>query len=84
VAERPIALPPVIDTAVGSSVMPTIAKYRARAQECIELAKTAREPEKAKLLEIANAWLKLAESGAVLMPPDSQASKTLTTHLQKS
>ena len=51
--------------------MATIAKFRARAQECIELAKTAREPDKAKLLQIADAWLKLAEGEAVLMPSGS-------------
>ena len=41
--------------------MPTAQQYRAHAEECVELAKRARPQDKAILLEMAEAWLRLAD-----------------------
>ena len=41
--------------------------YRKRAEECVKLAQKAREPDRDKLLEIANAWVKLADDKASLI-----------------
>jgi hypothetical protein len=38
-----------------------------RAQECVEIAQTCRAPQREKLLQLAEAWLKLAD-GAPLHP----------------
>ena len=40
------------------------------AQECVELAQNASEPQRAKLLELAQAWIRLADEGALMMAPD--------------
>jgi hypothetical protein len=50
----------------------TAAEYRKRAQECVELARNARDPDKAKLLEIAEAWRQLADFGIIIMPFDPE------------
>jgi hypothetical protein len=36
-------------------------EYRTRAQECVQLAATAAEAQRPSLLQIAGAWLRLAE-----------------------
>ena len=36
-------------------------EYRARAQECVQLAATAGEAQRPSLLQIADAWLSLAD-----------------------
>ena len=36
-------------------------EYRARAQECVQLAATAGEAQRPSLLEIASTWLRLAD-----------------------
>ena len=50
--------------------MLTVEDYRQRAKDCVEKAQTAPEPERTNLLELASAWLKLADEG-VLMPKAS-------------
>ena len=45
-------------------------EYRKRADECIELAQRANEPNRVRLLEIAQAWLTLAGGGAAVVPAD--------------
>lgn len=42
----------------------------ARAQECIELAKSVPESERSKFLEIAEAWLALASEGVAMVSAD--------------
>jgi len=44
--------------------MLTSEDYRKRAQVCIELAQGAREPDRARLLELAKTWLNLADQAA--------------------
>jgi hypothetical protein len=42
--------------------MPQASDYRKRAEECVELAQTARTPEqRTMLLHIAETWLRLAD-----------------------
>ena len=50
--------------------MTSAVEYRKRADECMELAQTASEPNRAKLLEVAQAWLSLAGGGAAVVPAD--------------
>ena len=50
-------------------------EYRKRAQECVELAQNMREPQRTQLLQIAQAWLSLADEGVVLMPPTSPSGQ---------
>ena len=40
---------------------------RKRAQECIEKAQSAREPDKSKLLHLARCWLILADGGLPML-----------------
>jgi hypothetical protein len=54
--------------------MMTANECRQRAQECIDAAQRAREPERVKLLQIADAWIKLANGEAALFPPDPPPS----------
>jgi hypothetical protein len=44
--------------------------YRKRAEECVNLAQKARQPDREKLLQIANAWIKLADDQASLISHD--------------
>ena len=46
--------------------MLTVEDYRQRAKDCSERAQTAPEPERTKLIELANAWLKLADDGVLI------------------
>lgn len=39
-------------------------QYRQRARDCVELAQNMREPERQQLLNIALAWLRLADEAA--------------------
>ena len=41
--------------------------YRKRAEECVKLAQKAREPDRDKWLEIANAWVTLADDKVSLI-----------------
>ena len=49
-----------------------------REQECLDLAKTAREPDRVKLQEIARAWRALADGGI----PDFSSDPTATGEVQ--
>ena len=74
-AERPIALPPVIYTVKRETRMKTAADYRARAKECADWALKAKtEQERAGWQELADAWTQLAENGVILpdgfVPPN--------------
>ena len=44
--------------------------YRKRAEECVNLAQKARQPDREKLLQVANAWVKLADDQASLISHD--------------
>ena len=50
--------------------MTAIQTYFARARECMELAEKARGVDRDTLVQIAQAWLSLAESGVALVPAD--------------
>jgi hypothetical protein len=50
-------------------------EYRRRAEECVQLAQTARPSHRKSLLEIAAAWIKLADNAegeAKLLKDDGQ------------
>jgi hypothetical protein len=40
------------------------------AEECLQLAERAEEPERSKLLQLAHAWMDLADEGVALVPPE--------------
>ena len=42
--------------------MTSAMEYRKQAEECVQLAQSAPAPQRTKLLEIAQAWLRLADS----------------------
>jgi hypothetical protein len=44
----------------------SVSEYLERARECAAMAETSEPEEKKKLLEIAEAWLKLADEAAKL------------------
>ena len=44
--------------------------YRKRAEECVNLAQKARQPDREKLLQVANAWVKLVDDQASLISHD--------------
>lgn len=50
--------------------MKTRQEYLARANECVQLAEGASAERRAKLLELANAWLELADEGVTLVPTE--------------
>ena len=41
-----------------------------RAQESLEIAEQVDEPHRSKLLELANAWIALADEGVTPIPPE--------------
>ena len=43
----------------------TQTEYRSRASECVQMAQLAREPQRSKLLELAKAWLVLADDATL-------------------
>jgi hypothetical protein len=47
------------------------------AEECLQLAERAEEPERSKLLELAHAWMDLADEGVTLVPPEPVYSPVL-------
>jgi hypothetical protein len=53
---------PHISECFSGGVMQTAADYRTRAEGCLEMADRAQAAERAKLLEIASAWVQLAEA----------------------
>src|SRR5688572_28652930 len=53
--------------------MASEADYRKRAQECVQLAQTARVPEqRVMLLHIAETWLRLAKDASLFQPHDAE------------
>jgi len=55
--------------------MASAAEYRQRAQDCVQLAQAAKLTERRILLEMASAWLKLADR--------AEADATLLTESAK-
>jgi hypothetical protein len=51
-------------------------EYRERANQCMRMARWAREPQRSELNELATAWLELAEEGVTLVPADPILSPT--------
>jgi hypothetical protein len=53
---------------------------RTRAHDCVERAQDAKAPDRAKLLELARAWLELADEAAMVeaagrrRPPESKTA----------
>ena len=45
-------------------------EYLARANECVRMAQDAPVERRLKLLELANAWLELADEGVTLVPTE--------------
>ena len=58
--------------------MLTNAECQTRAQDCIKKAQSAREPDKTKLLHLAQCWLILAD-GSLPMPTDGPADNAAPT-----
>jgi hypothetical protein len=58
-----------------------VTEYLERARECARLADKMSEPDKAKLMEVADAWLKLADetAKAVAQPRSKSNGETLGT-----
>ena len=59
--------------------MTTPEQCRNRAEECVEFAQSARESDRPKFLELAEAWLKLADVSA---PPGPTGNAPTTSKMQ--
>lgn len=49
----------------------TVEEFRERARQCLELAQRASEQDRQQLLDIANAWLALANDATALLAKTS-------------
>jgi hypothetical protein len=49
--------------------------YRKQAAECLAMAERATGETRAKLLEIAEAWLELAENGVAVVPSEPKPER---------
>ena len=49
--------------------MRSVEEYRKRAQECMELAQRAREPDRSMLVRLAEAWVSMADHAAAVAAP---------------
>jgi len=59
--------------------MTTAEQCRKRAKECVEFARSARERDRPKFLELAEAWLNLADVSA---PPVPTGNAPTTSKMQ--
>ena len=55
--------------------MYSVEQCRKKAADCVEQAQSAKNPERAKLLKLANDWLMLADQFAVLPTVEKSSDK---------